>query len=252
MSSLKLFISREENFIGSALKIKRESPIKTEIIYIEDYIKNDDIFNINDNDIIYFLSNVKLIPKIIEKLSLINCFIFNKDFLENCYLKDEVQKILYENEINIPEIIPLEKIERDSFPLFCKEKKHTGITFQTYNEITLRSFFDKFEKKDFYLEKSIISNKKPSIETKIYYINGKIYLKDKEKIEIDDKLIDISLKISKCLNNMDVFSADVIKLLDEYYIIDVNPASGFYLSKNAREAWFEKMKEVRETVLFSI
>lgn len=252
MNSLKIFISRKESFIGSALKIKKESPIETEILYIEDFIGDKKIFKFDDKDIIYFLSNVKSIPNVINKLSKVNCFIFNKEFLEKDYSKDEVQKILYENGIKIPEIISFKNIKKDCFPLFCKEKKHTGITFQTYNEFTLTSFFEKFEKDDFYLEKAITNKENISKEIKIYYVDGEIYLQDGERTKIDEKLVEISLNISKCLNNIDTFSADFIKLLDEYYIIDVNPASGFYLSKKARNAWIKKMEEIREPIILRI
>ena len=40
-------------------------------------------------------------------------------------------------------------------------------------------------------------------------------------------------KISKILK-LEVFSVDLIKIQDEYYVIDVNPSSAFYLSKKAR------------------
>lgn len=130
MNSLKIFISRKESFIGSALKIRKESPIETEILYIEDFIDDKKMLKINDKDIIYFLSNVKSIPKVIKKLSKVNCFIFNKEFLEKDYSKDEVQEILYENGIKIPEIISFKNIKKDSFPLFCKEKNIQELHFR--------------------------------------------------------------------------------------------------------------------------
>ena len=39
--------------------------------------------------------------------------------------------------------------------------------------------------------------------------------------------------ISKILK-LEIFSVDLIKIQNEYYVIDVNPSSAFYLSNKAR------------------
>lgn len=242
MNNLIIFLSKNESFIGSANKIKEESLVNTQIIYMEDFISHKSLYDIDKTDIVYFLTNEKLILQVIDVLEKISCYIYNKEFLKKGHSKDEVQKILKINNINVPDIVLIDEIKKDSFPLFCKQKKHTGITFQTYNKFTLTSFFEKFNQADFYLEKTIMNDKNIAIEKKIYYINGNVYLKDGEELQ-EKELIKLGMQISTALNNMEIFSADYIKILENYYIIDINPASGFYLSKRARQDWLENINK---------
>lgn len=53
MDKCIIFLSKEESYLGSAMKIKEQSNFYTEIIYIEDYIMNKKKIK---NSIIYFLS----------------------------------------------------------------------------------------------------------------------------------------------------------------------------------------------------
>ena len=81
MRKLKIFISHAEISFNSAKKIKDESSIETEIIYIEDFIKENKIDTIEDSDIIHFSCNSKLVYEILDKIKDKSCFIFNKEFL---------------------------------------------------------------------------------------------------------------------------------------------------------------------------
>lgn len=248
MNNLIIFLSKNEDFIGSAKKISKEAPINTQIIYIEDFIAHKSLYDIDKTDIVYFLTNEKLILKIIDLLENINCHIYNKEFLKKGYNKEEVQKILKDNKINVPDILLIDDIKNESFPLFCKQKKHTGITFQTYNKFTLTRFFEKFNQKDFYLEQTVIDKNEIPIEDKIYYVKGSVYLKDGRQLQ-DKELIKITQQISIILDNIELYSADFIKVSGNYYIIDINPASGFYLSKKSRQKLFEN---INSKVLLSI
>ena len=59
-------------------------------------------------------------------------------------------------------------------------------------------------------------------------------IKVSDKVEIYDlKINNICENISKILK-LEIFSVDLIKIQDEYYVIDVNPSSAFYLSNKAR------------------
>ena len=57
MKNLIIILSKNENFIKSALKIKEQSSINTKILFIEDIV----LEKINNEDIIYFLCNSPLI-----------------------------------------------------------------------------------------------------------------------------------------------------------------------------------------------
>ena len=60
----------------------------------------------------------------------------------------------------------------------------------------------------------------------------KVFFKDKVEI-YDLKINNICENISKILK-LEIFSVDLIKIQNEYYVIDVNPSSAFYLSNKAR------------------
>ena len=235
MKNVKIFLSEEEEFIESVEKIKYGSKLNIETIYIEEFVKKKEYHLICGNDIVYFLCNSILILSVINIIKNTNCFIINKDFYMKNYNKKHIQYVLNKGDIKTPRIISYENFEVSCFPLFCKSKKHAHITFQAYNKKTLFYFFEKFDKKDFYFESSIIG-----VEYKIYYINGQIF--SKTNINIDDKIKTICLKISEILNLI-AFSADFIENLGQIFVIDVNPAPGFYLSDNARRSFIKYLGE---------
>ena len=63
MDKCIIFLSKEESYLGSAMKIKEQSNFYTEIIYIEDYIMNKKKI---ENSIIYFLCNSNLVKEILN------------------------------------------------------------------------------------------------------------------------------------------------------------------------------------------
>lgn len=190
---------------------------------IDDGITNDEI-NENDTE-----KNV---------LNKTNCYIFNKKFFENNYTKLEIQKLLIENELCVPKLFTYKKAKELKYPVFCKENKHAGIIFKAYTSNTIERFFEKFNKKDFYIEESIDGQQ----EIKYYYVNENIYCKN--NFEIPFIITNYCSKISKLLN-LEIFSIDIIKNNDSYIIIDLNPSDGFYLLDDARNnliAEIEKME----------
>ena len=232
-----IVLSTEENFYGSAIKIQEELVdfVDVEIVNIEDIYDN---YEICSEDIIYFLCNGCLVSKYIKKIKQKKCLIYNCEYLEKNYSKFEVQELLKRNNILIPKII-YDDIYNVRLPIFCKENKHAGIVFQAFTVSTLKKFFSKFELKDFYLEESI--NKVGAKEIKVYYVNGKLSYKDKIKIK-DNKLKSICFDVSSVLS-LNVFSADFIKQDNQYFLIDINPAAGFYLSSEARKNLVNGMKK---------
>ena len=143
-------------------------------------------------------------------------------------INSEAEKMIRQEEKQIPKDIDYSKIKDNTYPIFCKENNHVGIIFLVYNKVTLDKFFKKFNMNKFYLEEKLDN----TYEYKIYYVNKKVFFKDKIKI-YDPEINKMCEKISKILK-LEVFSVDLIKIQDEYYVIDVNPSSAFYLSKKAR------------------
>lgn len=150
----------------SYIKLKDESYIPTNIYYIED-LKLDSMEQYNfTNHVIYFQCNIPLNSKVISKLNSIDCYCINKLFFEHNYTKLEVQKVLYKNNIEIPEIVTIDELNKIQYLVFCKENSHVGINLIAYSENTLVKFFCKFNMSDFYCEKIITSGK----EMKLYCI----------------------------------------------------------------------------------
>lgn len=224
MDKCIIFLSKEESYLGSAIKIKEQSNFYTEIIYIEDYIMNKKKI---ENSIIYFLCNSDLVKEIVNIKEIKNCYIFNKKFFEKNYTKLGIQNILQSNYIEVPIIIDKNNINKINCPTFCKEDRHGGIVLKTYTSSTISRFFEKFNKDDFYLEESIVAQE----ELKLYFVRDSIYSKG----NINDILKTICIKVSKLLQ-LEIFSIDIIKdFEDNYYVIDVNPSAGFYMLDYARK-----------------
>lgn len=233
MDKCIIFLSKEENYLGSAMKIKEQSNFYTEIIHIEDYIIDKKKIK---NSIIYFLCNSDLVKEIVNIKEIENCYIFNKKFFENNYSKLEIQNILKNNYIKVPRIIDKSSMNKINFPTFCKEDRHGGIVLKTYTSNTISRFFEKFNKDDFYLEESIIAQE----ELKLYFIRDFIYSKG----NINDVLQTICTKVSKCLQ-LEIFSIDIIKdFEDNFYVIDVNPSAGFYMLDHARKELIKNIENI--------
>ncbi len=239
MNVYNIFLSKRENYFGSAQKIKESSKKPVNIIWIEDFIMNDENREKLNGDVIYFLCNSILINGLIEYLKGVKCYIFNKRFFEKNYRKLEIQNILRENTIKTPRILFNPLLNQIKLPIFCKENKHAGMIFKAYTINTLESFFQKFDIKDFYLEEPIEGES----ETKYYYVRDSIY--SKNNIKVTDSVKEYCIKISKILK-LEVFSIDIIKRNNEHIVIDVNPSAGFYMLDEARNKLlfeFDKIKE---------
>ena len=236
MRYFKIIISRKNIYTEQVKKLKNE-------LYIEDLLNESTTFNF-DNSIVYFLCcNSPFVFSIINKLKQYNCYIINKQYLSKNYLKLDVQKILYKSNINIPKIYDgniVKNLENINFPIFCKENRHEGMIMQVYNPITVTRLFKKVDIKDFYFEEAIESIN--SKELKVYYVKGKLFFKNiKDYNKLLEKLCN---QISTILDNLEVFSVDIIQMSnDNYFVIDVNPAAGFYLSDSGRKYFLNNLEK---------
>lgn len=227
---LYIFYSKDNLFNNQLKKIENESFIETKILEIESFCSSSKNMLLNDSDCVYFLCcNSKDVKKCINKISGGN--IINRKFLIEKHDKLTCQEKLMNNNIDVPRIYKGKNADVNSFnyPIFCKENKHQGITFQAYNIRTINYFFQNYDINNFYFEESI----KSVDEIKLYYVSGKIILKN-EVYKDDEKIIKICEGISKTLG-LDVFSTDILRFDGKYYVIDTNASSGFYLSDVARK-----------------
>ena len=78
-------------------------------------------------------------------------------------------------------------------------------------------------------------------ESKIFYVNGDVFSQDYCD-EVPDLLKRKARKIADILK-LECFSFDLIETGNSVFVIDVNPASGFFTSKNARKSFLKMIKE---------
>lgn len=233
---LIIFISKEDDFYGSAKRIQDISKIDSEIVFIENFVNQKGWQNINTTDIIYFLCNGYKVNYVLNEIikTTPNCKIINKEYLIKNEPKSNVQKKINELGVITPRVLSIKDIDNIKFPIFCKQNIHTGIVFKAYTKKTITDFFEKFDLNDFYLEEAVSSDLKKYKEFKVYYANAHVYPKDNEPM-FNDEIKNICLIISEALYNLEAFSVDFIANDDGLYVIDVNVASGFYMSTDARK-----------------
>lgn len=229
---LDILISKQDKYYYSYIKLKDESYIPTNIYYIEDLnLEMIEKYNFN-NHMIYFLCNLSLNNKIISALKNKHCYFINKKFFLHDYTKLEVQQVLNDNNIDIPEIVTINGLNKIQNPIFCKENSHVGINLVAYSENTLVKFFCKFNISDFYYEKIITGGK----EMKLYCINNIVY--DNNKTIKNKELNELFKKITNSLQ-IETYSADIINKENKNIVIDINPNSGFFGSNIARKEFLK-------------
>lgn len=239
MRKLKIFISHAEISFNSAKKIKDESSIETEIIYIEDFIKENKIDTIEDSDIIHFSCNSKLVYEILDKIKDKSCFIFNKEFLLKKYSKLDLQNEIMKIGIRVPKIY--KEINKIKYPVFCKENHHAGLILQVHSPGTLQRILERFSDIDFYLEENVAKGYKNVIEEKYYYSNGVLH--SKTGVVHNPDILKISNLIKENFN-VDIYSIDVIKNDSDTILIDFNLAVGFFLTESGRKDFIKMVEKI--------
>ena len=226
---IKIVLSYEDNYIDRVEKIKEEFFDDVDYFYVEDYI----------NNIIYILNNstynLQLIKEIKDKVYKI----INEEFYckENTKLK--IQKELKTNDILVPNIIEYEKVTKYEYPLFFKSVDHAELVLKVYNKNSLDNLLQKFDSRSIYLEESMEDSN--SEEYKVYFIKNTIYFDDMYGNFTDNIIEQLCLKIGNILK-LELFSIDIIKRNDYYYVIDINPSAGLYKSSKSREALIKEFR----------
>lgn len=141
MNKCIIFLSKYEDYIKSARKIKDNSNLEVDIDYIEDFILEENKIEILKNSIIYFLCNSELNKKLVELSRNTDCYIFNKKFFESNYTKLEMQELLINNNINTPQVYQILNKNQMKLPILFKENKHAGMIFEAYTKNTIEKFF---------------------------------------------------------------------------------------------------------------
>ena len=226
---LVVFYDKVKNVQNIIDKIKSNDILIVKEIYIEDFLDEKEKYKISESDVAYILCNNNvLINKLIEKLSDVKCKILNKEFYIQNYDKEKIQKKLLKNDIKVPKIIDFN--ENFNKKLICKPKNHT-LEVNIFDNIkSLEVFLNDKNIDDFYIEEYIEND----VEYKIYFVNNKVFFYENVENLNNEKLNETLNKISKILK-LDVYSVDVIfNKNEEFYIIDINPSAGLFMSKDAQ------------------
>lgn len=215
MRRLIVYVSKYENSLDGAKKIKNEADFDVEIFEIERFCQDNNYNLIKEDDVIFFLCASDLIYQVTVKLE--------------------------KNKINIPKLYTENINENRQFPIFLKENIHTGITLQLYNDSTQNRIFEKFNYKDFYLEEPV--KIKNANEIKVYCVNGEIFYKNNQE-QINEDINNICKRVIEIFNNIEVCSIDFIYNDDEFYLIDFNPSSGFYSTDKGRKGFIKYCNKI--------
>lgn len=241
MRRLIVYVSKYENSLDGAKKIKNEADFDVEIFEIERFCQDNNYNLIKEDDVIFFLCASDLIYQVTVKLENKGCRIINIEYFLKHLSKKEIQIFLEKNKINIPKLYTENINENRQFPIFLKENMHTGITVQLYNDSTQNRIFEKFNYKDFYLEEPV--KIKNANEIKVYCVNGEIFYKNNQE-QINEDINNICKRVIEIFNNIEVCSIDFIYNDDEFYLIDFNPSSGFYSTDKGRKGFIKYCNKI--------
>lgn len=244
--------SKEEGFEVGAIRLKDESLQYgkiCKIVEIEDFV--DLVYRgyfKTERTIIYFLSSDYRIPALVEFVKKRNQIIINEAFLVRDILASKFESLERSRlaGVCVPKHTSLttdnyDIIDEFIFPIFIKSKNPRGsVTFIDDK----KSFNDKLkllpERCNYYLEENV--QRKNNVELKFYYVDDVVYTQRNVDINIPDWFCSALDKISKC-TELDVFSVDCFVDWSEkrYYCFDINHASSFYKSDDARTAFITKI-----------
>ena len=82
MKECNINLKKTENYLNSAIKIKSSAKIKVNIIWIEEFMMQEEKEKRLENSILYFLCNTPLVKELVDLLENTNCYIFNEEFFK--------------------------------------------------------------------------------------------------------------------------------------------------------------------------
>lgn len=236
---IKIALSYEDNYIDRVEKIKKEFVDDVDYFYVEDFINKNNLLTFAKNDIVYILNNSTYNFLLINEIKDNVYKIINEEFYCKKNNKLKIQKELKANDILVPNIIECNNVTKYNYPLFFKSIDHTELVLKVYNKNSLDNLLQKFDSSSIYLEESLEGSN--SEEYKVYFIKNEIYFDDKYEDFTDERIKQICLKISNILK-LELFSIDIIKQSNHYYVIDINPSAGLYKSSKSRKALVEEFR----------
>ena len=245
--------SKKEGFEAGARKLKEESfqyGKICKIVEVEDFVDlmAEEYFE-SERALIYFLSSDYRIPLFINRIKQKNQVV-NEAFLMRDILMSKFESLERSQlaGVSVPKhaLLTIDNSDfTDKFavPVFIKSKSPRGLVTRIDDK---KSFIDKLQtladRSNYYLEENV--KHKDNIELKFYYIDGAVYTQriSNTNTNIPNWFCFVLNQISKC-TELDVFSVDCLVDWDKrkYYCFDINHASSFYKSDDARKTFITRI-----------
>ena len=240
-----IVFSKDEAFRDGAEKIKSEALLhnKTcELIEIGDVAENTLPQDIGS--LVYFLTNNALVGEKVNFFKKRGVRVVNEKALLGDVSKFFLQDTLRENRIHVPKSILTSgdgaRPEELQYPMFIKSQYQASTVIKVENESELEKHMKNINNTGTYYFEQAVTEENFLLQ-KYYYIHG-------TGLSIDYKdaapqwLCLILENMSRALN-LEVFSADIFInwATKDYYCIDINPASSFFMSDGARSEFIKSI-----------
>ncbi|HBD24900.1 MAG: hypothetical protein A2566_00935 [Candidatus Zambryskibacteria bacterium RIFOXYD1_FULL_40_13] len=240
-----ILFSKNELFREGAEKIKIEAQKQNkqcEVLEIHSITKNGILRQKIDNtSLVYFLTNDVCIPEYIELLKKKGAYIVNEAPLSGDLKKYILQNKVKNNGVRVPKNICLSSDKETGrlnlkYPVYIKSQKQGSLVIYNLNPDELnKNIISIGNINEFYFEEAV--EIKGFVLRKFYYIKEVIIDMDKKNTDpVPDWLYIVLKNISLSLK-LEVFSSDIFVnwSSQEYFCIDINPASSFFKSEKARK-----------------
>lgn len=246
MNTNSLIISAQESYVDAAKLIVAEGSLKNksiQIVNIEDIqIDPDQIKGVSSLGNVYFITNHPAVYTIAAILKLQDYKVINCDYLVKQNSKIYIQEQLRLAGLPVPKHgFILGKLNESlaKQAVYLKSFEHTRFSRSFSHLENLDRYFASVRNGGLYYQEEDVTNPN-TVEYKLYSVYGTLI--SPENMPIKEL---ISREVSKIANELDLeaFSVDVIidQVTDEHWIIDVNPASSFYGSNQARTEFINRL-----------
>lgn len=233
-----IVFSENEGFREGAEKIKKEALLHgkpCEIIEIGNIAKDG---TLGQGVLVYFLTNSGSVLEGVRFFKKEGSEIVNERALLGDVSKFSLQEKLRSHNIHVPRSALIgnrQKLPEElQYPIFVKSQRQASIVICVENKEDLEKQPKEIPNlNEYYFEQAIGEG---FLLQKFYYIEGKsLSIESIYKDAVPEWLCLILKEISQVLD-LEVFSADIFIdwATKNYYCIDINPASSFFMSDDAR------------------
>ena len=247
-SQFGVMISESEPLFSGAMKLVNECDnnlIQAGVVSIEDIKRG--IVDLGSLPLcLYPLSNSDYLSTLIPLLMRRNHQIINAIYYQQRFDKISMQICLRSIGIRVPEFYPMNRISKikslmdAGIQILAKPNGHLGRQEIISRGDNLTRFQDSITiRGEYYAERFIHAE----AEYKLYVVGEKVFFNNSKLDMRTHEIVQLAKGISM-VSKLEVFSADVLEEINTHhlFVIDVNPASAFYLHAIARTEFIQYIK----------